>query len=135
MSFASKCSLRASPASGLGGVYATALGENDPISTVALGPDVKNQQTVSSKGQTIHTPHTTHGACWQWGLVPSNSVENTYGIFSYQGGEDPSSFAWSSTDEGAVAGDPLILSNDTTKYINWHVKKFEAPNGVENAYT
>lgn len=39
--------LRASPATGVGGVYATAEEENQPIQTAALDPNRIDQQTVS----------------------------------------------------------------------------------------
>lgn len=46
--------LRASPATGIGGMYATAQGEGIPVVTAPLNPEFAGQQNVSVSPPNIH---------------------------------------------------------------------------------
>ncbi|KIP06474.1 hypothetical protein PHLGIDRAFT_459549 [Phlebiopsis gigantea 11061_1 CR5-6] len=106
--------LRASPAVGIGGMYATAEGLGEPVRTAALDPSLVDQQN--------------------WAMIPGSIPEDKYRVCLYNS-ENNFSSGWTPLGETIVPDQPLVLTDDYNRHIVWYLKKFDAPDGVANAYT
>ena len=67
-------------------------------------------------------------------MLPGNIPEDKYRVCLYNR-ENNYSFGWAYVGDQPIPGEPLVLSDDMSKQVVWFLKKFDAPGGVENAYT
>lgn len=67
-------------------------------------------------------------------MLPGDIPQDKYRVCLYDSSNN-FSLGWSFLGEMLVPDEPLILSADMSKQVVWFLKKFDAPGGVENAYT
>ncbi|KAL0948591.1 hypothetical protein HGRIS_011149 [Hohenbuehelia grisea] len=111
-----KYRMRASPAAGVGGMYATSHGENKPVTTAALGLNIQGDVLQESQ---------------LWATLPGDITMDKYRVCLY----DPSTnFSLGlGVPEKLVPGEPMILTTEEHQVV-WYLQPFDVP-GVGKAYT
>lgn len=114
--------LRAPPAVGPGGVYATGHGVDDVVRTAATSPP-------GSLGKQI----------WRFKAIDSNNdkvnivLEDDRPFRLPLPGGGPPAFVWGSIGRLPISESPIILTTDQEKQTIWIVKPID--NGVPDAFT
>ncbi|KIP06482.1 hypothetical protein PHLGIDRAFT_72642 [Phlebiopsis gigantea 11061_1 CR5-6] len=106
--------MRASPAVGVGGMYATGTHVDDVVRTAAMIPSLFRQQI------------------WKLTPVEEKGTGKYYSI-SLMDGANHEPWFWSSIGDKPQPESPVILSTDREGKVTWRVTPLD--NGVKDAYT